>query len=183
MNDTQKSILKRRSTRGFSDEKLTAEELALLQDAALAAPTACNYQDWHFTFVQNHAMLDEFAEDYRKIAIATMEKPEKFVNYDVFFHAPLCVFITLPEDCRSRFAEVDAGIAVQNLALSAQGMGLGSVILGRPKEVFTGEKGAEWERRFAFPEKHHFAIAIVIGHNTVTKDAHPIADGKISFVN
>ena len=92
------------------------------------------------------------------------------------------VFITLPKEPRSRFAQVDAGIAVQNLALSAQGMGLGSVILGRPKEVLTAENGAQWEKRLGFAEGHCFAIAIAIGHNTVTKEAHPIGEGKLTFV-
>ena len=72
-------------------------------------------------------------------------------NYDVFFGAPLVVFITLPETPRSRFAEVDAGIAVENLALSAQGMGLGSVILGRPRDVLDGENRKDWAQRLGFP--------------------------------
>lgn len=184
MNATQRSILERRSTRGFSDEKLTPAEIQTLVDAALASPTACNYQDWHFIFVTNRELMDQFSADYLPLLLEKSDTKdrEKYARYDVLFHAPLMVVITLPREPRSRFAQVDAGIAVENLALSAQGMGLGSVILGRPKDVLDSAKGAQWAERLGFPEGHEFAIAIVIGHPATTKQAHPIGEGKVSFV-
>lgn len=184
MNPTQKSILERRSNRGYSDEPLTQAEIQTLVDAALASPTACNYQDWHFIFVTNRELMDEFSADYLPILLAKSNEQDKikYAKYDVLFRAPLLVIVTLPKEPKSRFAQVDAGIAVQNLALSAQGMGLGSVILGRPKDVLTSEKGEAWMKRLGFPEGHEFAIAIAIGHPTITKDAHPIGESKISFV-
>ena len=187
LNNTQKSILERRSTRGFSEEALTEAEIRNLADAALASPTACNYQDWHFSFVTDRALLEEFSREYRagmlaQLAAEGADLQRKYAGYDVFFNAPLAVFITLPEAPRSRFAQVDAGIAVENLALSAQGMGLGSVILGRPMDVFRSGTGGDWERRFGFPEGHHYAIGIVIGHPTVTKEAHPVGENKLHFV-
>lgn len=184
MNDTQRSILERRSNRGFSDAALNDEQMQSLIDAALASPTACNYQDWHFIFVTDKALLKQYSDEYRANMLLQLDDAHKakYNKYDLFFNAPLVVFITLPEQPRSRFADVDAGIAVQNLALSAQGMGLGSVILGRPKEVLTGKNGAQWEARLGFAPDHRFAIAIAIGHPTMTKDAHPIGENKISFV-
>lgn len=184
MNDTQRSILERRSTRGFSDEKLTPAEIQTLADAALASPTACNYQDWHFIFVTNRELMNQFSADYLPLLLnkSNAEERAKLAQYDVLFSAPLFVIITLPKAPRSRFAQVDAGIAVQNLALSAQGMGLGSVILGRPLDVFNSEKGAQWKKRMGFPEGHEFAIGIVIGHPTTSKAAHPIGENKLCFL-
>ena len=184
MNEIQNAILSRRSTRGFTAEPLNEQEIRALVDAALASPTARNLQDWHFCFVQDKALLSEFNRAYLELETkdADAEKKAKFENYDVLFGAPLFIIITLPEQPRSNFAEVDAGIAVENLALSAMGLGLGSVIVGRPKIVFNGSEGAAWEKRCGFPEGHHFSIGIVIGHNCVTKDAHPIGEEKISFI-
>lgn len=186
MNETQKSILERRSNRGFSSVALTQAETQALIDAALASPSACNYQDWHFSFVRNQALLEEFSAQYRQILLSELtseEAKKKNTTYDVFFHAPLVVFISLPETPKSRFAEVDAGIAVQNLALSAQGMGLGSVILGRPKDVFQANNTQKWEERLGFPKGYRFAIAIAIGHPTVSKEAHPINENKITTID
>ena len=185
MNPTQRSILDRRSNRGFSPAKLSHAQLEDLLDAALASPTACNYQDWHFSFVQDAPMLDAFSAEYCEMMLAkpagTMAQPPK-PDYHLFFHAPLVVFISMPQQPQSRFAQVDAGIAVENLAIAAQGMGLGSVIVGRPMEVFMGPNGAEWEKKFNFPEGNKFAIGIAIGRPLVTKEAHPIGDNKYTII-
>lgn len=180
MNEIQRAILDRRSTRGFTDEALTKEELQALVDAALASPTARNTQDWHFIFVTNRALLKRYAQAY--LDIMRPINPKIGPNYDVFFNAPLCVFITLPEKYSTQFSEIDAGIAAENLVLSAWGMGMGSVILGRPHEVVDGSDGDAWKKELGFPEGHHFAIAVAIGHHNVSKEAHPVGENKVSFV-
>lgn len=181
MNETQRSILDRRSTRGFSDAPLTDAEFQTLVDAALASPTARNSQEWHFIFVKDKALNEEFAADFRKF-MQEKTGEERFTNYDVYFNAPLVVYITVPEEPQTKFNQVDAGIAVQNLALSAHAMGMGSVIVGMPKQLMDSPLGAEWEKKLSFPEKHHFAIGIAIGHHTVTKEAHPIGENKLTII-
>ena len=58
----------------------------------------------------------------------------------------------------------------------------GSVILGRPMEVFDTEKGARYAKAIGFPEGYTFAIAIALGEPTVTKDAHVPREGLINRV-
>ena len=181
INETQRSILDRRSNRGYSDVALNEAELQTLVDAAMASPTARNMQEWHFTFVKDKALLKEFSEEFRLFMKAKTGE-ERFDTYDVFFGAPLVIFITVPEKPSTNFVVVDAGIAVQNLALSAHAMGMGSVILGMPKQLIDSDQGAKWEEKLAFPKDHHFAIAIAIGYPTMTKDAHPIGENKITFI-
>ena len=60
MNEVLKAIHERRSTRGFNDVQITEEQLQILIDAALASPTARNTQMWHFSFVQDKAVLNKF---------------------------------------------------------------------------------------------------------------------------
>lgn len=184
MNDTQKSILARRSVRAYTDEQLTEAELQALADAALASPSAKNSQDWHFIFVTNRELLEAFSADFRAgmLAQASPERAEQLRNYDVLYHPPLLVLITLNEQPSSRFAEVDAGIAVENIALAAQGMGLGSVILGMPIDLFRSGIGSAWMKKLQFPEGHRFAIAISVGHPAMTKEAHPIGENKVTFI-
>ena len=40
-------------------------DLCRLLDAALQSPTARNTQQWHFSVVQNRALLDEFFAERR----------------------------------------------------------------------------------------------------------------------
>ena len=44
-------LYKRRSIRSFTGEKMTRSQLGYILEAATRAPSACNYQSWHFTVV------------------------------------------------------------------------------------------------------------------------------------
>lgn len=176
MNEVLKAIQDRRSTRGFNDVQLTEEQIQALMDAALASPTARNTQMWHFSFVQNQELLGEFNAE---LAAIMKNDPNEF---NVFYHAPTVIFISRPAQCDNSFVEVDCGIACENIVLAAQGMGLGSVIVGLPKMLFQSERGEYYNRAFGFPEEYQFSIGIVVGNNTVTKDAHPIGENKISVI-
>ena len=39
-----------------------------------------------------------------------------------------------------------------------------------------------YEKLLQFPENYRFGIAIAIGNGTVTKEAHPIHEGRVSFI-
>ncbi len=175
MNEILNAIQARRSTRGFNDVQLTEEELQAILDAALAAPTAKNSQMWHFSVVQNRELLDEFSRESTKILHSDD-------SYHLFYHAPTVIFISRPAECSNSFVEVDCGIAVENIALAAHGLGMGSVIIGLAKVLFQSENGEKYKRAFGFPDGNQFSIAIALGHNTVTKEAHPIGENKINYV-
>ena len=177
MNEILKAIRDRRSIRSYEPEQITDEQLQALLDAALQSPTARNTQQWHFSVVQNRALLDEFsAEDARLIGQG--DNPD----FHLFHGAPTVIFISRPEECDNSFVDIDCGIACENIALAAQGIGLGSVIIGLAKPLFMSERGEYYNRAFGIPEGYRFAIAIVVGHNTVTKEAHPIGEGKVNYV-
>lgn len=186
MNEVLKAIADRRSNRGYRDVQLTDEQLQALIDAALQAPTARNTQMWHFSVVQNCALLDEFSADLARMMAAKMSEDQRgrFENGDfhVFYHAPTVIFISRPEVCDNRFVEVDCGIACENIALAAQSLGLGSVIVGLPMEVFLSERGEYYKKAFGFPEGNQFCIGVVVGQPTMTKEAHPIGEDKVNIV-
>lgn len=181
MNDTIRSILDRRSIRAYKPDALTEEQLRTLEECALASPTAVNAQSWHFTFVTDtaviddvdRAVLDAFAVNGDA---ATIERV-KSRGGSVFYKAPLAVFISCDKD--SKWGEVDAGIAVENLALAAHGLGLGSVIIGMCAAAFKGEEGERLAKQLRFPENHRFAIAISIGVPDTTKEAHPVHEDRL----
>ena len=174
MNEVLNAIHERRSTRGFSETPLTEEQLQTLIDAALASPSARNTQLWHFSFVQDKAVLDQF----RSFMAEKTGRPEM----DPFYGAPTVIFISRPAECENRFVDIDCGIACQNIVLAAQSLGLGSVIIGMVIEAFLSERGAEFAKTVAMPEGHQFAVAIALGQNTVTKEAHPIGEDKITII-
>jgi len=172
MNSILSAIADRRSNRAYADTKLTSEQLEALKTAALQSPSARNAQPWHFAFVTNQELLQEINDEINKNSGG---------KRDIFYGAPLCVFISA--DRENSWGQVDSGIAVENLALAAHGLGLGSVILGMPRYAFTGEKKAKFEAALKMPKENDFAIAIAIGVPTMSKDAHEIFPGKVDFID
>ena len=167
------TMLNRSSIRAYTDEALTDEELSLLKKAALSSPTAMNRQDQRFIFVKDRAMLDRLESAIMQSIIdsGNAEFAERIRSRGgrTTYNAPLVVIIAAKP---SRFSRVDAGIAVENLALLAKSIGLDSVILGMPEGAFVRPEGAELKKEFRFPEGFEFQIAIAIGRRAMDKAPH-----------
>jgi len=162
MAEVLNAIKDRFSTRGYKDIDLTDDELNAIINAGLQAPTAANKQELHFTVVKKgNAAMDELDADLK----AGADKPGNF-----YYDAPVVIFIS-GEDAFP-FTPIDAGIAVENMALAAEGLGLGNVIIGCVKMVFDTEKGAKYEKAFGFPEGYKYQIAIAVGHKDAVKEPH-----------
>ena len=183
-NETLSLISARRSHRAYKDTQLTEEQLSAILQAAVEAPSAVNRQPWHFSVVQNRKVLDEVNHELRVVTMkkAENERSPRFADdsFDVFYHAPTVIFISAPED--SYWAPIDCGIAVENIALAAESLGLGSVILGLPRAAFEGDRADELKKMLQFPEGHRFIIAISLGIPTDDKSAHPVQENKISYI-
>lgn len=75
------------------------------------------------------------------------------------------------------------GIAVENIALVAQSMGLGSLIIGIIDDTMRGEKKDYFAKALQFPKNHEFAISVAVGHRATEKEPHEIDfDKSVSFI-
>lgn len=112
-------ILKRRSIRKFTEQELTPEQIKLLLEAAMAAPSALNQRPWRFVVVQAQEQLSELR---RALPFGKMNAPCAIVvcgDLRSFRKAAL-----------ERFWVQDCSAATQNILLAATGLGLGSVWCG-----------------------------------------------------
>ncbi|MGI6005147.1 MAG: nitroreductase family protein [Christensenellales bacterium] len=177
------AIFARSSIRAYTDQKLTAHELDTLKKAALAAPTGSNRQENRFFFITDRQLI-------LKVEAATIQAfkdagdtqvLERIAsrNNKVIYDAPLYVVIA----AKQGHSGTDAGIAVQNLAIAAKGMGLDSVILGLPKPAFSGDFGKELRDRLGFEEGYVFAVSIAIGHGAMEKAPHEWDEGHVKFID
>ena len=172
-NPVLSAISERRSIRSYKKEAITREQFDILLKAGEEAPSARNLQPWHFSVVQNRALLDEIYMETKKVLNEEMD--------DIFHGAQAAIFLSC--DPASRWARHDCGIAVQNIALAAHSIGLGTVILGRPEQAFIGPRGDYFNKKLKFPEGYAFAVSIAVGVPAGTKEAHPIEPGRITFVD
>ncbi len=163
--NTSEAIKKRSSTRSYTEQPLTDGELQALIHAGLQAPTATNRQEIHFSVLKGDNPLLQELED-EKNRLRSIVNPEKNFYYD----AP--VVIILGAESGFKWSPVDAGIAVENIALAAEALGLGSVIIGCIYDALRGEKKAYFEKTLNFPEGYAYEIAIAVGHKAIEKEPH-----------
>ena len=178
--DVLQTISNRRSHRAYTKEQLPEETLSAILKAGLESPSAVNRQPWHFSVVQDaeliQAVHDEAARVMGKGGSPRFADPD----FQIFYHAPTVIFIFGEKDFA--WTPVDCGIAIENMALAAEGLGVGSVILGLPKPAFQGEKADELRARLACPEGYDFVIALSLGYASDTKDPHGLRPEKISRI-
>ncbi len=171
MADLFTTIDERGSIRAYTEEALTEEEIKVLVEAGLKAPTARNEQELHFSVIDTkNPIIKELQNDLNPNAATTF-----------YYNAPL--FISISGQDAFGWSAVDAGIAVENIHLAAKGLGLGSVIIGCVKGVLTGEKKAYYDEKMGVPADYSYQIAIAVGHPNTTKEPHVFnAEKDVTYI-
>ena len=111
------NIHSRKSVREFTSEPVSDADIQTMLKAAMAAPTAINFQPWRFVVVNEREALDSLAD---QLPYAKMLK-----------QAPLAIVVcgeTLWMGGEENpFWSLDCSAATQNLLLTAEALGLGAV--------------------------------------------------------
>lgn len=187
MNEVLKTIAERSSIRAYTNQPLTEEEVTALATAALQAPTARNMREIHVSVVDGNApilseidkeckfmLIDEAADENIKNAVEN--------NPNNFYYSAPTVFM-LSADKSFKWSKLDAGLAAQNIALAAQSMGLGSLIIGIIDNAMHSEKETYFAQKLKFPDNYEFAIAVAVGRKNTEKTPHEIDfEQSVSFV-
>jgi len=163
--------MERYSCRDFAGTPLTDEQIKILVDAALAAPSAVNRQPWHVIVITDKAFIEEMDADSMEILAAAEDKSGyeriKSRGGKIFYNAP-CMLMIASDG--SDYALMDCGILSQNVSLAAHALGLGSVICGMARIPLNGPHGEEYKKRMKFPEGYTFGIAILAALRTAAKN-------------
>jgi len=111
-------IRHRYSVRSFSSEKVDRSFILEILEAARMAPSAVNYQPWHFIVITEPENLIDIQEVYLR---------------KWFAEVPACIVVCSDHSLSWKrksdgkdFADVDAAIAIDHLVLKATDLGLGT---------------------------------------------------------
>jgi nitroreductase len=165
-NEVLEAIKNRSSARAYSLESITEDELNTILKAGLEAPTGMNKRELHFSVVRgDNPILEELDDEKRALRGGQEKQPHNF-----YYEAPVIVLISAEENFK--WSKVDSGIAVENMAIAAQSLGLGSLIIGCIYDALNGEKKGYFSDAFKIPKGYSFEIAIALGHKTDNKTPH-----------
>ena len=170
-NPTMSSILNRRSIRKYKQESVGMSELASIMEAALQAPTGRNEQSCDIIMVQDKDLLMEMNAGFKAYANEHGSRYDLSAdNYSVYYHAPAFAFI------------VGGGIVVENMALAAESMGVGTCIIGMILDYMTSEDGADMMKKIGAPEGYEFIIGLALGYPDEAPEAKPRDGSKVRFL-
>jgi nitroreductase len=120
------AIRRRRSIRKYkAGAEVTDEQLHMLLEAAMMAPSACNTRPWEFIVIRSRQKLDELAKVH---PYAGMLKTASLAII-------ICALPGAQEGISDGFFPQDCGAATQNILIQAAALGLGTCWCGVfPKE-------------------------------------------------
>lgn len=118
MNEVLQNIKARRSVRAYTDRQVSAQDLDLILEAAAYAPNGMHYETWHFTAIQDAAILTELNEAI-KGAFAKSDEPRlrergQSETYCCYYHAPTLVIVS--NEPTQWWAPMDCACALENIS-------------------------------------------------------------------
>ena len=110
-------LFHRVSIRKYQDKPVEREKIEYILRAAMAAPSAKNQQPWEFYVITDKEMLHKLA------AVTPYTGP--------VHGAPAAIVSVYRKDCMiPEYAQIDMSIAMENLWLATDEIGLGGVWMG-----------------------------------------------------
>lgn len=170
MNETMQAILNRRSTRKYTSEPIPADALQQIIEAGIWAPTARNEQEIKIAVMDDPEQRKAFKEAY--------EAAGGRKNFD--YGCP--VFLFLYGDRDFPYTELDSGIVVENMAVAAESLGLGTVIIGCIRDFMRSEAGAPWRSAIGMTENDLFTIGLCIGAIAEPTKPQVRKDGRVKYL-
>lgn len=142
MNEVLSTIKNRRSVRKYKPEQISEENLKLILEAGIYAPSAHNQQPWHFTVIQNPELLKNInnvvREGMAKSEVDWIRKMGSNPDFQVTYDAPTLIVVAGKADGIA--GKTDCSAAIQNMLLAAESLGIGSVWLGLMRFYFDNEQ-------------------------------------------
>ncbi len=182
----------RRSTRSFTDQPLSAEELHTIVEAGRWAPTAGNCQSVHFTVITTPAVLEELRRLVRESFAAMTPSPEQYIsirhsialsqkgNYTYDYGAPVLVVVSNRKGYPN--AQADSSCALQNMMLMAEGLSLGSCWINQLHWLEEVPALRSCLATLGIAEDEVICGAVALGHPDRTQPRKPRTGMPVDYV-
>ena len=185
MNETLVNILGRRSIRKYKEDQISDEELELILEAGKYAPSAMNEQSWHFTVIQNKETFERLKQALKAAFLKSgerrFESAAKSENFNPFYNAPTLILVFCDEN--AVVPQNDGSLALGNMFLAAQSLGVASCWIHAVNYLFSSEEGIELKKELAVPDGYVSVGSSVFGYNSgEVPSPLPRKDGTVNII-
>ncbi|MDP4143842.1 MAG: nitroreductase [Bacillota bacterium] len=175
MNEAIKTILNRRSTRKYTEKQIKDEELETILEAGRFAPSGMNKQPWHFTVVQNKEILHKINEGCK---IAMQRSADD--KFNAFYNAPTVIIVACDENVIT--SQFDGALALGNMFLAAEALGIGSCWIHAIKFSLETEVGKSILKDLGIPEGYTVVGSGAFGYKAMESQAPPRKEGTVTIL-
>ena len=186
MNEVIKTILERRAVRKYEDRPVSREDLELIVKCGQYAATGMGVQPWHFTVVTDRKVLDKLSDANKEIMLADPNTPAPVLEsirsgqFDTYRGAPCAVLVSGEGTGQNTIA--DCANAVENMAIAAKALGLGSCYLASHKVSLLTPEGAALKEKLGIPAGYIPYFALAVGYAAEDPQPAPRKEGAVNFV-
>lgn len=175
MNQVMYAIKDRRSVRSFKKDRVGKELLKQVVDAGLWAASSMDRQSPIIVAITDPEVL-------KKLSAVNSEIGGWEKDYDPFYGAP-CVIVVLG-DASIAPSIYDGSLALGNMMLAAESLGLGSCWIHRAKETFERPEWKEWLKEIGVQGDYIGIGQLSIGYTEGPKPkAHEIKPNRAYYVD
>lgn len=153
MNETIKTLIERRSCKKFKSEQIKKEELDLILQAGMNAPTGKGMQSPIILVLQDKEKIEKLREINKKILGR---------DVDPFYNAPT-VLVVMADKNMFTYVE-DGSLVLGNMMNAAFSLGVGSCWIHRAKEEFESPEGKALLKEWNIPENYEGVGHCILGY-------------------
>lgn len=150
-------ILSGYSAKAFTTEPVSDKDIHTILDCGNKAPSGMNKQPWKFTVVKDYALAAEIVKNLTQ--------------------GNILIVISGVESATGGTPDFDCGLAMQNMYVAAQGLGLGAHIYAGPVRDINATK----KQSLGIPEGFKAVSILRIGHIDKSVDATSAASPRSSL--
>ncbi len=153
MNETIKTLIERRSCKKLKSEQIKKEELDLILQAGMNAPTGKGMQSPIILVLQDKEKTEKLKEINKKILGR---------DVDPFYNAPT-VLVVMADKNMFTYVE-DGSLVLGNMMNAAFSLGVGSCWIHRAKEEFETPEGKALLKEWNIPENYEGVGHCILGY-------------------
>ena len=177
-NAVIEAIMARRSIRQYHATPVGRDTLMQIMTCGINAANGQNKQSWELRIVDNPTTMTQIQD----LMAAGNAKLDPAMVKGCMRGAPVMVFIA--RDLNYDFSAYDCGLLAGNILLSAQSMGVGSIVLGSPvRFINDAENSAEILHILDYSENYELCLCVGLGYAAEAPDAKPRDINKVQFVD
>jgi nitroreductase len=162
--DAIEAIHTRQSIRNFKEKEVSGGTIATILDCATKAPSSGNKQPWEFIIIKDQKVKEKIAllgarSLYERKKAKLKDSKE---NFEKIARAPIFVVVACDTLKSPAFWKHDGSACTQNILLSANALGVGSVWLGAP--VALDKFSNQIKKMLKIPKSYGLASIVALGY-------------------